>query len=297
MIQFKEVAITDREWISDLMRKTGCIGSEFTFSNLFNWSAAHTVRIGMAEGFLIVRSGKNNHRYMMPIGSGDITSALAAIEKEAKEHKEKTLIYGLNKETIENIERLLPGRYVFEPARDNFDYIYEREKLSLLPGKKYHGKRNHIARFKENNPDWNYERIDNRNIDEAIEMNLEWCRQRGCDQSEGLQKESCAVMRGFKYYFDLGLLGGLIRVNGKVVAFTFGSPVCENTFVVHVEKAFLDIQGAYPVINQQFVKNELEAYQYVNREDDVGDEGLRRAKESYRPAFMYERYCAVLKEE
>jgi hypothetical protein len=128
-------------------------------------------------------------------------------------------------------------------------------------------------------------------------MNIEWCKQRGCDQSDGLQKESCAVMRGFKYYFELGLTGGLLRSDGKVIAFTFGSPVRNDTFVVHVEKAFPIIQGAYAAINQQFVKNELTEYQYINREDDLGDAGLRRAKESYRPAFMYERYNATLREE
>ena len=297
MIQLREVAISDREWIGELMKSTGYMGSEHTFANLFDWSAAYTVRIGRIDNYLLVQSGKNTHRYMMPIGYGDVRVPLQAIESENKTLGQKTVIYSVCKEAVDLIEKSLPGKFVFEPVRDNFDYIYDREKLATLPGKKLHGKRNHIARFVEQNPDWAYERINESNIKEAIEMNIEWCKQRGCDQSDGLHKESCAVMRGFKYYFELGLTGGLLRIGGKVIAFTFGSPVRDDTFVVHVEKAFSNIQGAYPTINQQFVRNELEEYQFINREDDLGDEGLRRAKESYRPAFMYERYNATLREE
>lgn len=100
------------------------------------------------------------------------------------------------------------------------------------------------------------------------------------------------VKSAFEHYFEQQLVGGLLRAGGRVVAFTFGSPSTDDTFVVHVEKAFSEIQGAYPMINQQFVRNELSQYTYVNREDDLGEEGLRRAKESYRPAMMYERYAA-----
>jgi hypothetical protein len=297
MIGFREVTIEDKDWISKLMQKTHYMGSDYTFSNLFNWSAAFTACIARIDDYLIVRSGKTNFRYMVPIGCGDIAVALNAVEAHVKINKDKLLYYGIGREAKEIIENTFPGKYMFNPVRDNFDYIYEREKLAALSGKRYHGKRNHIARFKQNNPNWKYETIDESNIESAIEMNIEWCKRRGCDHSSDLKRESCAVMSGFKHYFQLGLTGGLLRKDGQVIAFTYGSPVRDDTFVVHVEKAYAEIQGAYPMINQLFVENELSGYQYVNREDDLGDEGLRRAKESYRPAFLYERFEAVLYEE
>jgi hypothetical protein len=88
---------------------------------------------------------------------------------------------------------------------------------------------------------------------------------------------------------ELELKGGLIRLDGEVIAFTLGEPICEDTFVVHIEKAFADIQGAYPMINQQFVEHECSDYQYINREEDTGAEGLRKAKLSYRPVFLVEK--------
>jgi hypothetical protein len=130
----------------------------------------------------------------------------------------------------------------------------------------------------KNNPDWVYEKITRENIGEAWKMNMEWCRRNGCEDTSSLQREACAVRSAFEHYFELELTGGLLRTQGKIVAFTFGSPVTKDTFDVHVEKAFADVQGAYPMINQQFVLNELGDFEYVNREEDLGDEGLRRAK-------------------
>ena len=93
----------------------------------------------------------------------------------------------------------------------------------------------------------------------------------------------------FALYKELGLKGGVLKADGKIVAFTVGEPVSDDTFVVHIEKAFADIDGAYPMINQQFVQHECMEYEYVNREEDTGAEGLRKAKLSYRPAFLEEK--------
>ena len=98
-----------------------------------------------------------------------------------------------------------------------------------------------------------------------------------------------------RLYKELGLVGGLLRAEGRVVAFTLGEPVCDDTFVVHIEKAYAEVRGAYPLINQQFLEHEVSAYPYVNREDDTGEEGLRKAKLSYKPVFMVEKGTAILK--
>lgn len=293
MLNLKEITIADKEWTTELMRYSGLRGSEYTFSNLFNWAGTYTVRIARFEDYLVVRSGAAAMHYLYPAGRGELSAVLKEMEADAASNDMPFFMYGIPTEGVEKIEEIYPERFAFKPVRDNFDYIYTRESLATLAGKKLHGKRNHINKFIEQNADWSYESLTRENLDEAWKMNVEWCKVNGCHESNsGLRREACAVRSAFDHYFEIGLTGGMLRAGGRVVAFTFGSPVTDDTFVVHVEKAFTDVQGAYTMINRQFVKNELEGYEFVNREDDVGDEGLRRAKKSYRPAMMYERYAA-----
>ena len=124
-------------------------------------------------------------------------------------------------------------------------------------------------------------------------MNEEWCRRNDCMNNLGISDESCAVRTGLKNFWQLGYIGGLIRVNGKIQAFTFGEPVNSDTFVVHVEKAFTDYQGAYPMINRQFLLNSVHGYKYINREEDCGKPGLRQSKLAYKPQRMVEKYNIV----
>mgnify|MGYP000528299491 FL=1 len=120
-------------------------------------------------------------------------------------------------------------------------------------------------------------------------MALKWRNKNGCEDDPEKNAEMCVTLNSLRLYKELGLKGGVLKADGKIVAFTVGEPVSDDTFVVHIEKAFADIDGAYPMINQQFVQHECTGYQYVNREDDAGSEGLRKAKLSYRPAFLVEK--------
>lgn len=120
-------------------------------------------------------------------------------------------------------------------------------------------------------------------------MALKWRNANGCDEHEGKNAEMCVTLNSLRLFEELHLRGGLLRANGEVVAFSIGEPVCDDTMVVHIEKAYADVQGAYPMINQQFLIHEAAEFKYVNREEDTGDEGLRKAKESYKPAFLQEK--------
>lgn len=293
MLELREVTMEDRGWVTERMRRSGLRGSEYTFSNLFNWSNAYKILIGRFEDFLIARSGSVSWNYLYPVGGEDIAAAIEQMAHQAAEASMPFSMYGIPTEGVEKLNRLFPERFTFRPLRGSFDYIYLRESLATLSGKKLHGKRNHVNRFRQENPDWVYEPLTDANLPEAWRMSIEWCRRNGCHEAHGLQREACAVRSAFEHYGELGLVGGLLRAGGEVVAFTFGSEVTDDTFVVHVEKAFVEVQGAYAMINQQFVQNELARYTYVNREEDTGDEGLRKAKESYHPAMMYERYAAA----
>ena len=103
----------------------------------------------------------------------------------------------------------------------------------------------------------------------------------------------CVALNSLRLYKELDLTGGVLRVNGNVVAFALGEPACEDTFVVHIEKAYSEVEGAYTMINQLFVEHACKGYQYVNREDDAGVEGLRKAKLSYKPALLLKKGIAT----
>lgn len=188
-------------------------------------------------------------------------------------------------------ERESPIDYKIEEQRAYFDYIYDAEALITLKGKKYQSKRNFVNGFKRDN-NWSYETINKGNIGEVALMNDEWCKLNGCGKNLSLQNEMCSVRQALNYFFDLDLEGGLIRVENRVVAFTIGEMLNKDTFLVHIEKAFYTVRGAYPIISQEFLTHMAEKYSfsYVNREDDTGDEGLRRAKMEYHPIKLAEKF-------
>ena len=148
----------------------------------------------------------------------------------------------------------------------------------------------------ENNPDWTYEPVTEENMNAVRRMNLEWNLASDDKQDELLSGEYCAVEQAMRHFGDLGLSGGLIRVGGRAVAFAIGDPLSDDTFLVHFEKAFADVQGAYQIINREFVKHNCEGYAFVDREEDAGVEGLRKAKLSYDPLRLVEKYAAIMKE-
>lgn len=197
-------------------------------------------------------------------------------------------------EDKELLEKLYPGKFEIKLNRDAFDYVYSSEKLINLSGKKLQPKRNHISYFKKNF-NWSYEKITKETIHECLSMSEKWLSENLHKSAEDLEKELKIIRCAFENYDMLGYVGGLIRVDGEVIAYTMGEQLTENTFCVHIEKAFSSIRGAYPMINQQFVQNELSGYKFINREDDVGAENLRKAKLSYAPEILYEKYETRIK--
>ena len=173
--------------------------------------------------------------------------------------------------------------------------MYETEKMISLVGKKLHAKRNHINKFKENNPDWSYETLTMDNLEECLHMAEQWKHMNLCDEKGEKHAEFCVTKRALKQFQELGLKGGILRDGNRIVAFTLGEELNREMFVIHIEKAFADVQGAYPMINQQFLIHEASNYLYVNREEDTGAEGLRKAKLSYYPAFLQEKGNVTVK--
>jgi hypothetical protein len=191
----------------------------------------------------------------------------------------------------------MPDIFDYKFNRSVSDYIYSSEKLVNLTGKKLQSKRNHINRFKREN-EWEYGSLSGNPslIKECKEMLDQWMEINMADKDPSLVYDDVATTLMLDNFEYLGLKGGVIRVRGKIVAFTIGEPLTRDTFVVHVEKAYTSIHGAYSIINQQFAEHETTGFTYINREEDMGFENLRNAKLSYQPDILLEKYNARLKD-
>ena len=304
MIAFRDPEIGDRQWVEERFRASGNQGCEYSFSTLFLWSGAYQQQVASMDGFVLERlRGKLGAGYLFPAGSGPLEPVLSALEKDAAERGEPCRFFCVTPEQAERLEQLRPGQYAFPSDRGGWGYLYALDRLAGLGGKKLHGKRNHIRRFEESHPDWQVEQITMDNLAECAEMDLEWNRRYRSLDAAGEEAEARtrlderhAMSRAFAHYEALGMDGLLLRTGGKVVAFTMGSPISADTFDVHFEKAYGEIQGAYPMINREFARwlqANRPGVRWLNREDDMGLEGLRKSKESYYPDRMVEKSAAI----
>ena len=297
-IAFKRAELEDKETISQYFDHHTSRSCERTFANVYLWSRQYPVTWAIVDGALVFKSQDDTHlSYAYPAGDPEnVKRALEVLFAYSRERGYPFSMYNVTPECFEQLESWYPGRFQIEYDRDSADYIYESEKLATLAGKKLHGKRNHINKFKKvYEGRWNYERMSEQNIEDCFQMQLQWRYENGCDDDPEKRGELCVTQNALRLFKELDLTGGVLRVDGKVVAFTIGEKICSDTFVVHIEKAFTNIDGAYTMINQQFVEHECMDYVYVNREEDTGAEGLRKAKLSYRPAFLVEK--GIVKEK
>lgn len=289
-IEFKRPKFEDKEQINYYLHQQNTRSCELTFANILLWSRHVAIEFAIIEEMLVFKTIQEHPSFSFPLGN--INNEQRVLEKLMAYCEEKVVPFQMYLVTVEQfavLEQLYPDTFEIEYNRDNADYVYESEKLAALSGKKYHGKKNHVNKFMRTYPDWKYESVTKDNLEDCFQMGLKWRNLNGCEADEEKHAEICVTLNALRLFEELELVGGLLRVNGEVVAFCIAEPVCEDTIVVHIEKAFAEIEGAYTMINQQFVQHEAMDYKYVNREEDVGDEGLRKAKLSYRPIFMIEK--------
>lgn len=294
-MEFKPVVAEDKDIIEKYMKQVDSRSCDFSFASVYLWRGFYHMEYALCEGMIVFRSNEEQMSFSFPLGEGDPKPVIEEVLAYCKERKIRPVFHSISRGMEEYLQEHFPGQFDIEFDRDVADYIYETQALIELKGRKYHGKKNHINKFNKMY-DWSYEEITPDNTEECLEMLARW-KQQNCTP-ENLEKhaEICVSEASLKEREFLGLKGGLIRVNGDVAAFAVGEKIAPDTFCVHIEKAFADIQGAYSVINQQFLIHEAEDCTYVNREDDVGDPGLRKAKLSYHPAFLEEKGIAVYKE-
>ncbi|MDR0821878.1 MAG: phosphatidylglycerol lysyltransferase domain-containing protein [Oscillospiraceae bacterium] len=289
MLEFKPIRLSDGEAVREALAESGYDGCEYSFGNLFCWRDVYKNEVCFHKNTLFI---KNQNGYYFPAGQVDTENALFLITEHAKNNGKPIKFATVPKQKLGELTSLSEGKA--SSPRDLFDYVYTRESLASLRGKKLHAKRTNAARFYEFcGGDFTYEPLTEYNIEECKTLSFNWCQENNVDI--GNQKDSCAVDEGLENFFALGFVGGMLRAFGKPVAFTYGERLNHDTFVSHVEKAMSAIQGTYAAINTEFAQNALDGYVYINREDDTGSENLRKAKLSYDPIKMIEKFTFEVK--
>ena len=307
MIEWREIRLEDKAQIEDKICASGCHGADYSFANLYIWRNAYRPRIAFCGTRLLVGMPKWNV-YAYPKGDGDVEECIELLLEEAHSRGEKLLLRGLTDKTLQEFLPLYGGRFEISEDRDNADYIYSAEKLAELPGRHLSSKRNHIKHF-ERNGEWEFHRIaagscgmftscgssgecKTSSIDEARAFVDEFYKEKNDPE---LADEAGAIEEMFENYEALGFIGGLLYQNGEPVAFTAGTKLDNEVFDTHFEKALPGVEGGYTMVNREFarlVRAEFPEIMYFNREEDMGIEGLRKAKESYHPDILLMKYFA-----
>lgn len=264
---------------------------DFSFGNLYSWGSAEHTEFAEKDGFLYLRSTFNGvTSYAVPWGNGDIESAFREVKNDAVERGADLSFYCVAEEQLAQLKSFFGDRLMVKEQRDYFDYVYLRENLAELKGRKYHSKKNHVNTFTKKY-NYAYEELNEKNLDECLSFSRSWHMMN--ESTQQLEAERQVIDRAFKNFFELGLSGALLRVDREIVAYALGEPMADGeTYCVHFEKACPSIPTAYAAVNKLFAENLPTEFKYINREDDAGVEGLRKAKTSYQPEFFVKKYYA-----
>ena len=295
MLDFHPLCLEDKPLLDAVAAAEGSRSADFCFGSMFLWDEKFKQEVAEFQGYpLVLCRAYAQPIFPYPVGCGDPGPLIEAMERYARAEGFPLVIRGLERRHMEALEAMYPGGFAFTEDRDYFDYLYEAERLETLAGKKLHGKRNHIHHFTEEH-DWRFERLTPAHFPACRALLDRWAAtaENAGDSVEG---EHRAIERAFAHYGALGLLGGALFAEGELVAFTIGEKLAPDTFDVHFEKALSDINGAYPMVNREFVKliRSLDPdIRYVNREDDMGLEGLRKSKLSYHPDVLLRKWVTI----
>ena len=289
MLEFKRISACDFERYNKYRQMDMTNASEGVFMTMFIWDEYYKLSIAENGEFLFIRfdiKGKNPS-YFFPIGNGDLEKAILELSECSKSRDEKLIFRLVSRENAEKLKELYENRFSYEETRDSFDYIYLTEKMISLSGKKLHAKRNHLNYFLEN---YTYEYInvnDKALLKECAEKAHEWVMAKEKNKNSF---EAGAMQKYFEHFFEFNQTGAVIKIDGEIVAMSFGERLDDDTALIQIELADENYRGAYQAINKLFCENEWSQLKYVNREEDMGIEGLRRAKQSYQPEFLVEKY-------
>ena len=305
---FHHLALSDREAMQAVTLPSGRRNCNYTFANLVGWQFWYYTEVCVLENAVVLRYTFEGQRAYMLCTSEELSSEL--IEALLDDSNGNLTLIGLEDSQVAQLS-MVNGKWSItsEPIRDQYNYIYRRTDLATLHGKHLDAKRNHIHRFRAEHPDFEYRPLTPKIFDECRRLTEIWQEEKDAikreqsdacidsaereqartefkDASDTINAEKQVMETIFSNWEALGMIGGSIIVDGRMVAFTYGSAVTTDTFDVCVEKADRHVEGAFAIINQQFAEHLPEQYVYLNREEDMGIPGLRQAKLSYHPEIL-----------
>jgi hypothetical protein len=292
MYSFAPVTIRDREMIQAFFEPSVFRNCDFSFSNIFSWQHYYKTTFAVSdERFLFIRFQPTllPPGYLFPLGEGPLQTAIEGLMQDAADRNDTFRLYAVTRDMFDRIESVLPGRFAYKTRREWSEYLYAADDLIHLAGKKLQPKRNHIHKFKRTYR-WEYVPITPDIIPDCLRLYERWCAENAGRHSElSLTEERIATQKVFADFERLGVIGGALRIDGEIAAYSYGQALTHDTFGVHAEKCLYEIDGGFAMMNQQFAEHNAGGYRYINREEDLGLESLRQAKLSYHPAFLLEK--------
>ena len=291
MLPFQPVTIHDKQTLQSFFHKVAFGNCDFSFSNIFCWRQSYGTTFAVEDDWLYIRfqPAGDLPGYLFPVGGGDLKAAMERLKQDAEARATELCLYAITQKMFDLLEDVMPGQLLFEKDRDWYEYVYASEDLIQLTGQKYQAKRNHINKFKRTYP-WEYLPITREIIPDCVELYERWCAENaGCNSEESLSEERTAMQNAFSHFEALGLTGGALRIHGEILAYSYGQPLTKTTFGVQAEKCLYEIHGGFAMINREFAEHHCAAYDYINREEDLGILSLRQAKMSYHPVFLLEK--------
>jgi len=296
MLQFKKITLEDKPIINPYLKELNCNLLNYCFVVQFIYRDLIHFEYAIYKDFLLLKVNVDQReKFLYPVGKGDVFPVFDALKSYSYERNGKFTLFQFCDEVSEVVlswaETLKKVGLTYEliPERAELEYIYLADDLANLEGNKLKRKRNHVNAFLKTYP-YQVEKISQENLPEVMLFDEKWNRNREISSGSRLIIENVALQECFQYYTELELEGILLRVENQIVAFSLGCPLNEDTYFVLFEKADRNYNGAYNMINREFVRHIAAGYKYINRAEDCGDLGLRKAKLSYAPYCINEVY-------
>ncbi|MDD5644535.1 MAG: phosphatidylglycerol lysyltransferase domain-containing protein [bacterium] len=287
--EFEDIRPEHRDIFKRYFSLYGKKSCNFLFANIFSWKDILKFRVSSLDGNLIIAGSQDGRAFFYePVGDKNTAESVKAVFRHFRDVPGGIYVKGASAGFVKNI---IGGDKSFSVAenRDDFEYIYLTEELIALKGNKYHSKKNLYNQFKKNN-NYRYIELEQAIAKQCVNFIDKWCEERECGLDPRQAKENCAAKKMLENLDYLELRGAVFEVNGTLSGLTIGEELSPDTFVVHVEKAAGAVKGLYQAINREFLEKEASGYKYVNREEDDGFPGLRKAKMSYYPVELLKKH-------
>jgi len=298
MINWKKINLKNKQLYEEYYKKQEIDISDLSFTNLYLWRYARNIAFGIIDELLYVKTTYPGQKPFLffPLGSLDennFLSSFSVIKAHFNNNGWPLVFKSLTKKQVKFLNHILPDYFSIDSQREHFDYLYDLQELANLKGRKFHKKKNHLNFF-VNNYNYTIECLNKHNLSGVARFARLWLKQKSDGSEKSLMHEYKGIVSVLKNRSELDCKICVLKVDDNIVGFSISEQLNKNTVLVHIEKALVDYRGAYQFLNKVCLHNCWQQLKYVNREEDLGIEGLRKAKLSYHPISLIEKNRAIL---